>query len=231
MLRRMAIKQTELTLDVSVKAGTVSAVLERPRGATALYVLAHGAGAGMTHPFMTDIAAALHERKIATLRYQFPYTERGGRRPDPKPRLLETVRAAIAAGAKAMRGAPVVAGGKSMGGRMTSHVAADEPPAALRGLVYLGFPLHAPGKDGIERAAHLTAIDVPSLFVQGTRDKLANLTLMEQVLAGLQPGASMVVVDGGDHSFNVPKRSGRTRDDVLTEVADTDSAFIGARIA
>lgn len=225
----MAVSEKALTLDVSEKAGSVSAVLERPRGAKALYVLAHGAGAGMHHAFMAGIAELLHARKVATLRFQFPYTERGGKRPDPQKWLLATVEAAVVAGRKAMRGAAVFAGGKSMGGRMTSILAAADPPSpaaqALAGLVFLGFPLHAPGKDGTERAAHLSAITVPTLFVQGTRDKLARFDLITEVVDDL-PQGQIHVIEEGDHSFNVPKRSGRTKDEVWTDIADAVSAFV-----
>ena len=226
----MAVSERALTIEVSPEAGTVSALLQRPRGADALYVLAHGAGAGMRHRFMDAIADLLHARGIATLRYQFPYTERGGKRPDPQPRLLQTVRAALATGAKAMPGVPLVAGGKSMGGRMTSLVAAKDRDDALAGLIYLGFPLHAPGKDGIERAAHLPDVAVPQLFVQGTRDKLANLALMNEVVRGVGKTATMFVVEGGDHSFAVPraKRDGTSTspDDVLAGIADACRQFV-----
>lgn len=211
--------ESALSIEVDEKIGSVDAIWMRPRGATAAYTLAHGAGANMHHRFMDAMAQRLATRKIATLRYQFPYMQHGKGRPDPQPRLLATVRAAIEATAKKARGLPVIAGGKSMGGRMTSLLAAKDPPAGLRGLAYLGFPLHAPGKDGVQRAAHLPAIAIPMLFVQGTRDKLANLELMQEVVTGLST-AHMHVVDGGDHSFAVPKRTGRTADEVLDEVAD-----------
>lgn len=225
----MSVTEKALTLDVSDKAGSVSAVLERPRGAKALYVLAHGAGAGMHHAFMVGVAERLHARKVATLRFQFPYTERGGKRPDPQTWLLATVEAAVVAGRKAMRDTAVFAGGKSMGGRMTSILAAADPPSpaaqAVAGLVFLGFPLHAPGKDGTERATHLSAIRVPMLFVQGTRDKLARFDLITEVVDDL-PRGQIHVIDEGDHSFNVPKRSGRTKDEVWTDIADAVAAFV-----
>jgi len=223
----MSVTDKALTLDVSDKAGSVSALLQRPRGAKALYVLAHGAGAGMHHDFMVGIAELLHARKVATLRFQFPYTERGGKRPDPQKWLLATVEAAVAAGRKAMRGAAVFGGGKSMGGRMTSIVAAGDSPAAgaLAGLVFLGFPLHAPGKDGTDRAAHLPDIETPMLFVQGTRDKLARIDLITQVVDDL-PKGQIHVIDDGDHSFNVPKRAGRTKDEVWTDIVDAVAAFV-----
>ena len=222
----VGITEQRLTLKVSEKAGSVSALLERPPRATALYVLSHGAGAGMHHVFMTDISAALHARGIATLRFQFPYTERGGRRPDPKPWLVQTIAAAVTAGANAMPSVPLLAGGKSMGGRMTSHLAAQSPAPPIDGLVFLGFPLHPSGKEGIERAAHLPRVTTPMLFVQGTRDKLADLPLIRGVVDGLGPHARMHVVEGADHGFAVLKRSGRTPADVLAELATTVATFI-----
>ncbi|MEM6994257.1 MAG: alpha/beta family hydrolase [Myxococcota bacterium] len=227
----MPARQTPLAIHVSEDIGDVSGLLERPEGdARALYVLAHGAGAGMLHRFMTSVAQLLHARGVATLRYQFPYTERGGRRPDPPKRLLATIAAAVEAGADAMPGTPIFAGGKSMGGRMTSQLAAAAAPEVLRGLVYLGFPLHPPGKEGTQRAAHLPSITLPMLFIQGTRDKLADMTLMEEVMAGLPPTARMHVVEGADHSFGVLKRSGRTPEAVLAEIADATADFIAATV-
>ena len=227
----MAVTQQHLSIDVSDKAGTVSALLERPANAHALYVLAHGAGAGMTHSFMTETAESLHSRGIATLRFQFPFTERGGKRPSPRPWLQDTVAAAITAGHAAMPDTPLLAGGKSMGGRMTSLLAAADPPPDLAGLIYLGFPLHPPGKEGVTRATHLPSISIPTLFVQGTRDKLAVLPLMQRVLDGLPKSrTTMHVVEGADHGFHVLKRSGRTHEEVVTEIADAVAAFV-ARVA
>jgi len=226
----MTITEQRLTLDVSEKAGSVSALLERPSQAKALYVFSHGAGAGMHHVFMTDLSAALHARGIATLRFQFPYTERGGRRPDPKPWLLATISAAVAAGAHAMPSVPLLAGGKSMGGRMTSHLAAQSPAPPINALVFVGFPLHPSGKEGIERAAHLPKVAMPMLFMQGTRDKLADLPLMRGVVDGLGPHAHLHVVEGADHGFAVLKRSGRTPAEVLDELATTVATFITERI-
>lgn len=203
-------------LDV-LGAGTVSALVLVPPKAWALYVLAHGAGAGMTHPFMSAMADALAERGIATLRYQFPYMEAGRGAPDRQSVLLVTVRAAVAAGQEA--GLPMVAGGKSMGGRMTSLAAAAEPLPGVRGLAFLGFPLHSPSSPGNERAAHLAEVVVPMLFLQGTRDSLARLDLLEPVLNQLGARATLRVVEGGDHSFKVPKTGGRTAEDVMEELA------------
>ena len=200
-------------------AGEVSALLVMPARPCALYVLAHGAGAGMRHAFMEAIAQRLAGQGIGTLRYQFPYTEEGGRRPDPEPILLATVRAAVAAGIGAAHGLPVLAGGKSMGGRMTSRAAASQPLAGVSGLVFLGFPLHPAGQPGTSRADHLGRVMLPMLYLQGTRDTLADLALLEPVLETLGARATLRVIEGADHSFHVLKRSGRTDDQVLDELA------------
>jgi uncharacterized protein len=205
--------------------GRVSALLERPPAARLLYVLAHGAGAGMRHPFFTSVARALAERGIATFRYQFPYMEARTRRPDPPGVLEAAVRAAVAAAASAAPGLPLVAGGKSLGGRMTSNAQAKQPLAGVRGLVFLGFPLHPPKRPGDARAEHLSAVTVPMLFLQGTRDDLADLQLLEPVCRRLGERATLHVVEGADHSFKVLKRSGRSDADVLQELADTLAAW------
>lgn len=207
----------------------VSAILTRPARARALYVLAHGAGLGMRHPFMEDIAVRLAARGIGTLRYQFPYAEAGARRPDPEPTLLATVRAAVAAGREAAGALPLFAGGKSMGGRMTSRAAAAEPLPGVSGLVFLGFPLHPAGEPGISRADHLDRVLVPMLFLQGTRDALADLERLRPVIERLGPRATLRVIEGGDHSFHVLKRSGRTDDEVLEELAAATSGWLGER--
>ncbi|MGH7644577.1 MAG: alpha/beta hydrolase family protein [Gemmatimonadales bacterium] len=195
-------------------------MLVRPPGARWLYVLTHGAGAGMRHPFLEAVARALADRQIATFRYQFPYMERRERRPDPPGVLEATVRAAVGAAAAAAPGLPLVAGGKSLGGRMTSSAAAKQPLDAVRGLVFLGFPLHPPKRPASERAAHLDRVALPMLFLQGTRDDLADLSLLEPVCRRLGPRATLHVVEGADHSFRVLKRSGRTDAEVLEELAD-----------
>ena len=209
----------------------VSALTLRPRGATALYVLGHGAGAGMRHGFMESLAVALAARKVATFRYQFPYAENGRRAPDRRPVLLETILSALGAARETARGLPLFAGGKSMGGRMTSLAAAEHADAFadVRGLIYVGFPLHAPGKGGSERAAHLASVAVPQLFLQGTRDKLANLDLITDVAEGLKRRGTLHVVEHADHGFHVPKKSGRTDTEVLQELVDTAVGWIAAR--
>jgi uncharacterized protein len=210
-----------VAIPVGDGVGLVSGLLVRPSDATALYVLAHGAGAGMRHPFMEAVAEALAARRIATLRYQFPYAEAGGRRPDPPAALEATVRAAVTAAAECAPGLPLIAGGKSMGGRMTSSAQARAPLPAVLGLVFLGFPLHPPKRPGISRADHLDAVRLPMLFLQGTRDELADLDLMTGVCERLGPRAMLHVVDGADHSFAVLKRSGRSAAEVLEELATT----------
>ena len=200
--------------------GEVSAILLRPRSAFCLYLLGHGAGAGMRHQFLDAIAWQLAQNGVATFRYQFPYMERGGRRPDPRPVLLATVRSAVAAAGAACPGLPLVAGGKSMGGRMTSLAAAETPLTDVQGLVFLGFPLHGVGRpQSQERADHLAAISLPMLFLQGTRDKLADFGLMSGVCAGLGSVAQLRRVEGADHGFHVLKRSGRSDDEIIAELA------------
>jgi len=199
----------------------VSALWLRPDAAHAALALAHGAGAGMRHAFLESIAARLAERGVATLRYQFPYMEQGMRRPDPPARLVACVRAALHCAAKQAGGLPLFAGGKSLGGRMTSTAAAQSPLAGVRGLVFLGFPLHATGQSGSERGAHLREVGVPMLFLQGTRDPLADLELVKPLCASLGARATLHVVEGGDHSFHVLKRSGRSDEEVQDELADT----------
>lgn len=190
--------------------GPATLPLLRPEGARWLLVLAHGAGAGMRHPFLEGVAQALAAEKIATLRYEFPYMTAGRKRPDPKPVLLATVRAAVDAAAR--EGLPVLAGGKSMGGRMTTLAAAEKRLAA-EGIVLLGFPLHPAGKPSTERAEHLALVEEPTLFVHGTRDKLGGLDLLRPVL---RPSATLHVVEGADHGFAV---KGRGSGDVQKEIA------------
>ncbi len=214
--------------DFDIGTGTrVSAVLDRPDAARALYVLAHGAGAGMRHVFLETMATGLAAHRIATFRYQFPYAEQGKRRPDPPHIAERTVRAAVEAAHRAAPALPLVAGGKSYGGRMTSQAQAEKPLPGVRGLVFLGFPLHAPGRPSSDRAAHLDRVSVPMLFLQGTRDALADLGLMTAVCRRLGARATLHVVEGGDHSFKVPKRSGRSVAAVMDELATTIADWIG----
>jgi predicted alpha/beta-hydrolase family hydrolase len=207
-------------IDVGGKAGQVEGLLSIPTGASRLLVLAHGAGAGMRHAFMEATASALGELGIATLRYQFPYMQQGSKRPDPPAILHATVRAAVRAAAEAAPGLPLLAGGKSMGGRMTSQAAAEQPLEGVRGIVFFGFPLHAAGSPSATRGAHLSKVTVPMLFLQGTRDKLAELDLLRPLLAKI-PTATLKIIEGADHMFHVPKSSGRTDADVLAEMTKT----------
>ena len=211
----------EVRFQASSSAGETSAILLLPGGAKALFVLGHGAGAGMHHPFMETIAGLLAARRLATFRYQFAYMERGRRRPDPQPILLTTVRSALAAAVAEAPGLPIFAGGKSMGGRMTSLAAAASPLERVRGLVFFGFPLHSSGRPSTDRADHLAEVGRPMLFLQGTRDRLADLELLGPVCEELGPATTLHVVDGADHSFQVRKRSGRSADEVLEELVNT----------
>jgi predicted alpha/beta-hydrolase family hydrolase len=204
----------------------VSGLLIAPPRARACYVLAHGAGAGMTHPFMTAVAAELGERGIATLRYQFPYMEQGSKRPDPPKLAHATVRAAVAEAARLLPKLPLFAGGKSFGGRMTSQAQAAAPLMGVRGLIFLGFPLHPAGKPSQERAKHLAEVRVPMLFLQGTRDALAMLDQLEPVCATLGRRATLTLFQDADHSFHVPARSGRKDAQVRGEMLDALAAWV-----
>ncbi len=202
-----------------VRIGGVSGLLLRPNDARLLYVLAHGAGAGMRHPFLEAISQRLAEQGVATLRYQFRYMEQRSRRPDPPAVAAATVRAAVAEAARLAPGLPLVAGGKSFGGRMTSTAQAEEPLPGVRGLVFLGFPLHPPGRPDDKRADHLARVTIPMLFLQGTRDEFADLELLRPVAKRLGDRATLHLVEGGDHSFKVPKKSGRSEGGVMGELA------------
>lgn len=217
---------TELRFHVAEADGDVSAILLMPDHAGWVYVVGHGAGAGMRHPFMERVCHQLADRGIGTFRYQFPYMEYGRKRPDRHRVLHGTVRAAVTAAREAAPDARLVAGGKSMGGRMTSLVQASMPLPDVAGLIFLGFPLHAPNKLGNERADHLRDVAVRMLFLQGTRDSLADLTLLTPVVNALGGRATMHIVEGGDHSFKVLKRSGRTDDEVFDELTATIDTWI-----
>ena len=199
----------------------VSARLELPAAARACYVLAHGAGAGMEHPFMSAAAAGLAERGIATWRYQFPYMERRARRPDPPALCHATVRAAVAECARRLPTLPLIAGGRSFGGRMTSQAQAEAPLPGVRGLAFLGFPLHPAGRPSDSRAEHLSRVAIPVLFLQGTRDALAERPLLDALLARLGTRASVSWLEDADHAFHVRARSGRNDAQVMSTVLDS----------
>jgi len=215
-----------LSITVS-DADRVSGLLQAPENVRAGYVLAHGAGAGMAHPFMTAIATALARRGIATLRYQFPYMEKRSKRPDAPKLAHATVRAAVAEAARLLPGVALIAGGKSFGGRMTSQAQAIAAMPGVRGLAFLGFPLHPAGVPSSDRAAHLFDVQVPMLFLQGTRDDLADLQLLQPLVAELGSRATLTLVDDADHSFHVRKSSGRGDAQVIEELADAMSTWVG----
>jgi uncharacterized protein len=215
-----------LKIEIAV-ADPVSALLMKPQQARACYVFAHGAGAGMAHASMETIAAGLAERGIATLRYQFPYMEKGSKRPDSPAVAHAAVRAAVAEAARCCAGLPLIAGGKSFGGRMTSQAQAIDALPGVRGLAFFAFPLHPAGKPSRDRAGHLADVDIPMLFLQGTRDALAELSLLEPVVKGLGKLATLHLVDQADHSFHVLARSGRNDREVMAEVLDAFAAWAG----
>ena len=206
-------------------AGEVSAILVRPNAARWLLVLGHGAGAGMSHPFMGALAEELAAAGVATFRYQFPYMQERRRVPDSPAVLTATVAAAVRAAAEAAPGLPLLAGGKSMGGRMTSQAAAERPLDAVRGLVFFGFPLHPPKRPGTKRGEHLAKVGVPMLFLQGTRDELADLNLLRPITTKLGSQATLHIVEGADHSFHVLKKSGKSDAEVLGELAETTASW------
>ena len=210
-------------------AGKVSGLLLAPRGAKACYVVAHGAGAGMKHPFMAAVAEGLARRKVATLRYQFPYMERGRRSPDRLEVAQAAVRAAVALAARKLPKCALFAGGKSFGGRMTSQAQAGAPLPGVRGLAFLGFPLHAPGKPSDERGEHLLQVTLPMLFLQGSRDDFARLELLKPLAGRL--GATLRVFEHADHSFHVPAKSGRTDAQVMEELLDVLAGWVAAAVA
>ena len=218
----------EFTLAVDA-AHRVSALLIAPPRAHACYVLAHGAGAGMTHPSMAAVAIELGERGIATLRYQFPYMEQGSKRPDPPGLCHATVRAAVSRADELKL--PLVAGGRSFGGRMTSQAQAKSALSGVRGLAFLGFPLHPAGKPSDDRAEHLSDVKIPMLFLQGTRDALADLTLLQSLVDRLGKRATLKLFEDADHSFHVPAKTGRKDAEVRSEMLDTLAAWIRMVIA
>jgi uncharacterized protein len=219
-----------VTIEIAGR-GQVSGLVQKPASARACYILAHGAGAGMAHPFMASVARGLAERGIASLRYQFLYMEQKSKRPDPPKLAQATVRAAVAQAQHLMPKLPLFAGGKSFGGRMTSGAQAADPLAGVLGLVFLGFPLHPAGKPAGERGAHLSEIRIPMLFLQGTRDALAELGELEPVVKGLGKRATLKLFDQADHSFHVPAKSGRKDAEVMSEMLDALAAWIDKVIA
>jgi predicted alpha/beta-hydrolase family hydrolase len=221
-----AVTPQPLNIEIA-KTGQVSALLNRPAQARACFVFAHGAGAGMTHSFMETVAQGLWERGIATLPYQFPYMEKGSKRPDPPAIAHAAVRAAVAEAGLRCPGLPLIAGGKSFGGRMTSQAPAPPPLDGVGGLAFLGFPLHPAGKPSSDRAKHLADVHIPMLFLQGTRDNLAEVALLEPVVERIGPSARLHLVDGADHSFHVLARSGRNDRDVMNEILDAFAVWVG----
>ena len=205
---------------IETAKGPVSGLLDSPPSPAFVYVLAHGAGAGMRHAFLESVADRLATRGAATLRYQFPYMEAGRNRVDPPDVAADAVRAAVVRAGELAPGVPVIAGGKSFGGRMTSEAQAREPLPNVRGLAFLGFPLHPPGKPATTRAEHLQRVRIPMLFLQGTRDEFAQLELLEPLVQSLGARATLTLTDGGDHSFKVPKAKG-TADEVMNQLCDT----------
>ena len=205
--------------------GEVSALLTRPANARHFLVLAHGAGAGMNHPFLEKLSEELGAAGVATLRYQFPYMEQRRRIPDAPALLTATVAAAVRTASQAAAGLSLLAGGKSMGGRMTSQAAAKYPLDGVSGLVFFGFPLHPPNRPGTKRADHLARVSQPMLFLEGTRDTFADLQLLRPICTKLGPRATLHIIDGADHSFHVPKKSGRGDADVLRELAEMTSSW------
>ena len=222
----------ELKITVGT-TGVVSALLVRPEKARACFVFAHGAGAGMRHASMEAIAAGLAERGIATLRYQFPYMEKGSKRPDPPAVAHAAVRAAVAEAAKVCVGLPLFAGGKSFGGRMTSQAQAKAPLDGVKGIAFFAFPLHPAGEQSANRAGHLFDVEIPILFLQGTRDALADASLLKLVVRDVtnlslshpRELVTLHLVEGADHSFHVLKSSGRNDREVLTEILDAFAAW------
>jgi predicted alpha/beta-hydrolase family hydrolase len=219
-------KAEEIKFTPGEKAGKVSGLLVLPKGAEALLVLAHGAGAGMRHRFLEQVAEKLADHGVATIRYQFPYMEKGSKRPDSEAVLTTTVRRAVTVAKEHADGLPLFAGGKSMGGRMTSLSASRQPLDGVRGLVYLGFPLHAAGKPSADRGHHLFDIKLPMLFLQGSRDALADVKLLKPLCARLGKQVELFVVDGGDHSFHLLKSSGRSDDQALDEAVQKIASWI-----
>ena len=215
-----------MELRIPTPHGDVAAIALLPAGAEWLYVLAHGAGAGMRHHFMEAIAGRLADHAVGTLRYEYPYMSAGSKRPDPASKNEAVTRTVCEYAGREFANLKLCAGGKSMGGRMTSQAQAAAPLPRIEALVFLGFPLHAPGRPAAARGEHLGRVAIPMLFFQGTRDTLADLTLLEPICTALGDRATLHVIDGADHSFAVLKRSGRTADEVLDEIAETTAGWL-----
>ena len=215
----MNLTTRNLKFIASKSSGEVSGILILPEKPKFLLLFAHGAGVGMKHPFMEKVSNYLAEENIGTLRYNFPYTEKKTKRPDPAPILMQTVRSAVEAAKKYTGDIPIFAGGKSMGGRMTSMAESKEPLNGIKGIIFFGFPLHAPSKPSGERGEHLFNVSIPMLFLQGTRDKLADLKLLKPIVRKLKEKATLHILDGADHSFHFLISSGRNDEDVLKEIA------------
>jgi predicted alpha/beta-hydrolase family hydrolase len=215
----MKAKTRNIKFTATKSSGEVSGIIILPEEPKFLLLFAHGAGAGMKHSFMEKMSGCLADEGIGTLRYNFPYTEKQKKSPDPVPILMQTIRSAVNAAKKYAGNIPVLAGGKSMGGRMTSMAASKEPLEDVKGIVFFGFPLHAPGRPSSERAEHLFSVNVPMLFLQGTRDKLADLKLLKPVTKKLKDKATLHIIEGGDHSFHLLKSAGRDDEEVFKEIA------------
>jgi len=219
---------TENEVKIAVGDSQISGLLTAPSNARACYVLAHGAGVGMRHKFMGAVAHGLGERGIATLRYQFPYMEQGRKRPDSPKLAQATVRAAADKAEELLPGLPRIAGGKSYGARMTSEAQAEAPLPGVRALAFLGFPLHAPGQPSDKRAEHLSRVEIPMLFLQGTRDEFADLDYLKPLIERVGSPATLKLFDDADHSFHVPAKSGRTDAEVMSDLLDALAAWIAA---
>jgi predicted alpha/beta-hydrolase family hydrolase len=225
----MTVQNEQRSIEAGKSIGSVSALLTVPEAARALLVFGHGAGAPMTHVFMETMSDELAARGIGSLRYNFPYMERGRRAPDRQHVLVQTVRSAVDYASSLELEIPILAGGKSMGGRMTSLAQAEVALPGVAGLGFFGFPLHAPGKDSADRGQHLREIELPMFFLQGSRDRLARLDLIRPLIDDLHD-AILYVVEDGDHSFKVPKRTGRSYEEILADIATQVESWVSRRI-
>ncbi len=223
-------KTKNIIFSASKSSGEVSGKLLIPSKAKFVLVFAHGAGAGMEHPFMENVSSYLADEGVATLRFNFPFTEKKKKSPDPAPILIATIKSAIDAAKKYSKGIPLFAGGKSMGGRMTSMAASKETMDGVKGIIFFGFPLHAPGKPSADRSEHLFNVNIPMLFLQGTRDKLADLELLKPVVKKIKDKAELFIVEGGDHSFHVLKSSGKNEEDILIEISKKAAEWMNSKI-